>query len=84
MDMEGWEDRGLRVYSPQRSEAKAKGVLLRKWVQDGSPLFQHSHHSAFPAPMHVDLHTLFCLTFCTVRAMGAISCNISGTIFLMT
>lgn len=51
----GWEDRGPWVYSPQRSEVKAKSVRLRKWVQDGSPLFQHSHHSVSPSLIHVSI-----------------------------
>lgn len=57
VDMEGWEDRGLRVYSPQRSEVKAKSVLLRKWVQDGCLLFQHGHHSAFSSLIYVHIYT---------------------------
>lgn len=55
---------GGSEYSPQRSEVKAKSVLLRKWVQDGSPFFQHRHHSAFHICTH--LHTVLCLTYCTV------------------
>lgn len=35
----GWEDRELKRFSPQWSKVKAKNVLQRKSLQDGSSLF---------------------------------------------
>lgn len=42
----------LYVYSSQRNEVKAKGAVVRKWVQDESPLLQQSHHLAFPSLLY--------------------------------